>query len=164
MPNWSQWSLNYQKQHKQVFKTSLFSEGRLYQWISDGLNCCTSHFRSTALIVWDVPRAVVKYKRMRWLWTWFEGLVFFWLTFNRIQIKGLVLSDKWLFDCKCPLNCQLQYKQISKTSLFSKGWQAVCILKCAVSIGQYTHTVCIIQCEVFIVQPTVCSTHLFPCE
>ena len=37
-------------------------------------------------------------------------------------------------------------------------------LKCAVSIGHYTHTECIIQCEVFIVQPTVCSAHLFPCK
>ena len=57
------WPLHYQLQDKQVLKTSLFSEGRLYQCISDGLNCCNSHFRSTALIVWDVPRAVVKYER-----------------------------------------------------------------------------------------------------
>ena len=55
--------LHYQLQDKQVLKTSLFSEGRLYQCISDGLNCCNSHFRLTALIVWDVPREVVKYKR-----------------------------------------------------------------------------------------------------
>ena len=40
---------------------SLFSEVRLYQCFSDGLNCCTSHFRLTALIVWDVPREMVIY-------------------------------------------------------------------------------------------------------
>ena len=93
---------------------------------------------------------------------------------NRIQIKGLAFSDKFLIACKCPLNCQLQNKRVSKTSQFSKGWlyqlaasslqQAVCILKCAVSIGHYIHTVCIIQREVFIVQPTVCSAHLLPCK
>ena len=55
--------LHYQLQDKQVLKLSLFSEGRLYQCISDGLNCCTSHFRSTALIVWDVPGEVVKYEQ-----------------------------------------------------------------------------------------------------
>ena len=59
----SKWPLHYQLQYKRVLKTSLLSEGRLYQCNSDGLNCCTSHFRTTALIVWDVPRAVVKYKR-----------------------------------------------------------------------------------------------------
>ena len=41
----------------------MFIEGRLYQCISDGLSCCTSHFRSTALIVWNVPQEVVKYER-----------------------------------------------------------------------------------------------------
>ena len=44
------------------------------------------------------------------------------------------------------------------------GQRAVCILKCAVLIGQYTHTVCSIQCKVYSVQPTVCSEHLFPCQ
>ena len=60
--------------------------------------------------------------KMHWLWNGFEGLVLFRLTINRIQIKGLEFSDKCLIDCKCPINCQLQYKRVSKTSLFSKGW------------------------------------------
>ena len=127
------WPLHYQLQDKRVLKTSLFSEGRLYQCISDGLNCCNSRFRSTAFIVWDVPREVVKYKQ---LWNGLEGLVLFSL-----------FSEGWLY-------------QLAASSL----QQAVCILKCAVWIGHYTHTVCIIQYEVFIVQPTVCSTHLFPCK
>ena len=142
---------------------SLFSEGRLYRCISDGVNCCTFHFRLTALIAWDVPPEVVKYKQ-----NGFERLVLFRLTYNWIQIKGLAFSDKWLIDCKCPLNCQLHYKRVSKCHYLARGGcislqQAVCILKCAVSIGHYTNTVCIIQCEVFIVPPTVCSAHLFPC-
>ena len=57
------WPLHYQLQDKRVLKTSIFREGRLYQCISDGLSCCTSHFRLTALIVWKVPREVVKYER-----------------------------------------------------------------------------------------------------
>ena len=57
------WPLHYQLLDKRVLKTSIFSEGRLYQCISDGLSCCTSHFRSTALIVWNVPQEVVKYER-----------------------------------------------------------------------------------------------------
>ena len=52
--------LHYQLQDKWVLKKLLFSEGRLYQCISDGLNCCTSLFRLTALIVGDVPGEVVK--------------------------------------------------------------------------------------------------------
>ena len=96
------WPLHYQLKDKRVLKTSLFSEGRLYQCISDGLSCCTSHFRSTALIVCIVPREVVKYEQkctLNWIW---RTCIFL------IQIKGLAFSDKCLIDCKCPLNCQSQ--------------------------------------------------------
>ena len=80
------------------------------EWMlnSDCFNCCTSHFRSTALIVWDVPREAVKSRKMRRLWNWFEGLLYFLLIFNRMQIKNLAFSDKCLINCKWPLHYQLQ--------------------------------------------------------
>ena len=110
--------------------------------------------------------------KMRWLWTWFEGLVFFWLTFNRIQIKGLAFSDKFLIDCKCPLNCQLQYKRVSKTSLFSEGWlyqlAASCVHSqmCSLDRALYTHsvhyTVWSIHCAAYSVQYTFISLQIGP--
>ena len=110
--------------------------------------------------------------KMRWLWNGFEGLVLFRLTFNRIQIKGLAFSDKCLIDCKCPLNCQLQYKWVSKTSLFSEGWlhqlaasslqQAVCSLDRALYTYSVHYTVWSIHCAAYSVQCTFISLQIGP--